>query len=559
MTATPVSAPVVCLRSRRRHLARRRADPVRGRRRSPRSATPGLRVGFLSNNSSMPVGDVVAKLERLGVPAEPDDVLTSAVAAGALARLARSRARACSCARGPGCVEALDRRRARRWSTSGPADAVVVGFHRDFDFDELDRASRAVREGARFVATNLDATYPTPGGLIPGAGALVAAVATASAATPEVAGKPEPPTVALVRQRLGDHRRDGGRPAVDRRRAGRRARLAVRARAVGRHRGGRAAGRRGDPDRRRRRSSPPTSARSRPLARRCPDLTRTARRILLRLVTVRRRLDAELRAPRPDSRAPDEAADAIAAGRVLVGGQPRARRRPGWSTPSEPIHVTGDRAPLRVAWGREARGRARALRRRSRAGRRALDAGASTGGFTDCLLQAGAGAGRRGRRRAGPAGVGAARTIPGSPCCERTNVRSLEPERHRRPGRPRRSPTSRSSRCVTVAPALARCTHRRRRARAAREAAVRGRARAGRQGRGRARPRRAPGRARARSRDGLARAGLVVVDVDGVAAAAAPTATSSSCSTAARTACRRRRRARRRRVDDAVAHPGARR
>jgi ribonucleotide monophosphatase NagD (HAD superfamily) len=53
------------------------------------------------------------------------------------------------------------------------------------------------------VATNLDATYPVPGGLIPGAGSLVAAVATAAGATPEVAGKPEAATVGLIQARFG--------------------------------------------------------------------------------------------------------------------------------------------------------------------------------------------------------------------------------------------------------------------------------------------------------------------------------------------------------------------
>jgi 4-nitrophenyl phosphatase len=84
-----------------------------------------------------------------------------------------------------------------------PANGVVVGLHRRFDYDELDRASAAVRAGARFVVTNLDATYPVPGGMIPGSGAIAAAVATAAGRVPEVAGKPEAPMAQLVRDRLG--------------------------------------------------------------------------------------------------------------------------------------------------------------------------------------------------------------------------------------------------------------------------------------------------------------------------------------------------------------------
>ena len=164
---------------------------------------------------------------------------------------------------GPGVVEALTNV-GLTLVREPPAAAVVVGFHRDFDYEELERASRAVREGARFVATNLDPTYPTADGMIPGTGALVAAVAIASSATPEVAGKPEQPTVALVHQRLGTTGRDGGGPPLDRRRDGRRARLALRARAVGGHRRRsrrRAAKRSRRP---RLRTSPPTSASSHP-------------------------------------------------------------------------------------------------------------------------------------------------------------------------------------------------------------------------------------------------------------------------------------------------------
>lgn len=163
----------------------------------------GLRVGFVSNNSSQPIGEVADKLTRFGVPADPADVLTSAVAAAALlARRLPPGARVLSCA-GPGVVEALERVGLEP-VIDGPADAVVVGFHRDFDFDELDRASRAIRAGATFVATNLDATYPMPGGaMLPGTGAITAAVAVASGCQPEVAGKPEAATVALVQERFG--------------------------------------------------------------------------------------------------------------------------------------------------------------------------------------------------------------------------------------------------------------------------------------------------------------------------------------------------------------------
>jgi 4-nitrophenyl phosphatase len=83
-------------------------------------------------------------------------------------------------------------------------DAVVVAFHRTFDFAGLTRLSATIRQGARFIATNDDATYPTPNGVIPGGGAIVAAVATASGVQPIVAGKPYAPMANLVRSVLGD-------------------------------------------------------------------------------------------------------------------------------------------------------------------------------------------------------------------------------------------------------------------------------------------------------------------------------------------------------------------
>lgn len=175
----------------------------------------GLRVGFLSNNSSLPVGDVVAKLDRFGIATEPADVLTSALAAAELLHQTLAPGATVLASAGPGVTEALADA-GFRVVDRPPADAVVVGFHRDFDFDGLDRASQAIRDGARFVATNLDATYPVPGGLLPGAGSIVAAIATASGRTPEVAGKPSAAMADLVRRRLGSRGVVvGDRPSTD--------------------------------------------------------------------------------------------------------------------------------------------------------------------------------------------------------------------------------------------------------------------------------------------------------------------------------------------------------
>ena len=157
----------------------------------------GRRVLFVTNNSFSVVAEQEQALAAIGIPAV-GDVVTSSQAAAFLIEPGET-VLVCG---GPGVVEAVQARGARPVST-GDADAVVVGFHRDFDYERLRLASDAVRRGARLIATNDDATYPTPDGLIPGGGAIVAAVAVASGATPVVAGKPHPPMASLVAERCG--------------------------------------------------------------------------------------------------------------------------------------------------------------------------------------------------------------------------------------------------------------------------------------------------------------------------------------------------------------------
>ena len=161
----------------------------------------GHRVVYVTNNSFSPVAAVEAKLAAFGIPAQ-GDVLTSAQAAATLVAPGER----VLLAGGPGAAEALTARGAVLVDPDDdPASvgAVVVGFHRSFDYEGMRRAAAAVRAGARLVATNDDATYPTPEGPIPGGGAILAAIATASGVAPTIAGKPYEPMANLVRTVLG--------------------------------------------------------------------------------------------------------------------------------------------------------------------------------------------------------------------------------------------------------------------------------------------------------------------------------------------------------------------
>jgi 4-nitrophenyl phosphatase len=171
----------------------------------------GIRVVFATNNAAPTLSELVDRLDRAGISATPSDIVTSAQAA---ASLLEAESTAFPCAEG-GVVEALNARNITVVS-DGPVDAVVVGWTRRFDFDLLARATRLVRGGARLIGTNEDPTYPTPDGLLPGAGSILAAVATASQTTPEVAGKPHDPMVALLQSRApGAVRMVGDRPSTD--------------------------------------------------------------------------------------------------------------------------------------------------------------------------------------------------------------------------------------------------------------------------------------------------------------------------------------------------------
>jgi glycerol-1-phosphatase len=173
----------------------------------------GFRVLFVTNNSSRTEIQVADKLEALvGYRPDLEDIVTSARAALALV----PEGSRCLVVGGDGIIEAIESAGLFVTTDPGVADCVIVGLDRGFDYDSLDRASQAIRRGALFVATNIDPTFPAADRIMPGAGAIVAALEAASGVSPQVAGKPERPVRDLIRSRGVDHAWViGDRPETD--------------------------------------------------------------------------------------------------------------------------------------------------------------------------------------------------------------------------------------------------------------------------------------------------------------------------------------------------------
>lgn len=175
-----------------------------------RLRSAGETVVFATNNAAGRVSEHEAKLAAMGVPAD-GDVVTSAQAGAALVE-AGERTLVVG---GPGLHEEVAARGAEV-VTEGPCDVVISGLDRSLTYDSIRIASDAIRDGARWIQTNSDVTFPTPTGPEPGAGTIAAALAAASGRNPIVAGKPHQPMADLIRHRLGgDGYMVGDRPDTD--------------------------------------------------------------------------------------------------------------------------------------------------------------------------------------------------------------------------------------------------------------------------------------------------------------------------------------------------------
>jgi HAD superfamily hydrolase (TIGR01450 family) len=159
------------------------------------------RAIVFSNNSTRSRRAFAARLQGIGLPIEPDEVVNSAyIVSRHLLELA-----------GPSAVftvgeEGLrDELQLAGHRLAGPEEAqfLVVGMDRHLTYEKLSQALQALRRGARFIATNADPTFPTPEGPIPGAGAVVGAISGMGFPPEEIVGKPSPIAFRVALQAAG--------------------------------------------------------------------------------------------------------------------------------------------------------------------------------------------------------------------------------------------------------------------------------------------------------------------------------------------------------------------
>jgi HAD superfamily hydrolase (TIGR01450 family) len=176
----------------------------------------GLLIRFATNNSMATRAAYVPRLSEMGVPVEPDEIVTSTSATIDHLQAHLPEVRSVMTVGAPGMLEEL---RAAGFAATAAGDAVgasydggaldesfgavLAGLDPSFDFRRLAAATTAIRAGARFIATNADLRYPTPHGFLPGAGTIVAALRAASGEEPLVIGKPEPGIFSAILERAG--------------------------------------------------------------------------------------------------------------------------------------------------------------------------------------------------------------------------------------------------------------------------------------------------------------------------------------------------------------------
>ncbi len=166
----------------------------------------GLKVALATNNATRTPDEYLVKLQTHGVSLEAWQIVTSAAAtAHALSQRFPGGGTVFVVGEN-GVITALHEH--GFIPISDPENetqplAVVAGFDRSLTYKKLARATLHIRAGTPFYGTNPDKTFPTPDGLVPGAGSILACLEAATSVEPIVVGKPEPFMLELAAQRMG--------------------------------------------------------------------------------------------------------------------------------------------------------------------------------------------------------------------------------------------------------------------------------------------------------------------------------------------------------------------
>jgi len=161
----------------------------------------GWKVTLATNNATLSVEQYLKKLKRLGVTLEAEQIVNSAQAAGHYLSSRFPLGGSIYIIGEEGLLQTL-----RDYGFQQAEEhvlAVVAGLDRQLTYEKLSKATQMIRSGALFIGTNPDRTFPTPSGLIPGAGAIVVALEAASDVKPIIVGKPSPEMYCVALERMG--------------------------------------------------------------------------------------------------------------------------------------------------------------------------------------------------------------------------------------------------------------------------------------------------------------------------------------------------------------------
>ncbi len=179
----------------------RDSEPISAAAAALASLNEAGRVCLLTNNSTRSREQHAEQLNRLGFDVRTDQVLSSSYLAAEYLRDAHGLVSVWVIGE-DGLRDELLAAGHRLANRPEVADAVVVGMDRRITYDGLASALSALRNGARFIATNEDATFPTPDGVQPGAGAMVGALRGMGFSPGAVIGKPSPIALQMALGRL---------------------------------------------------------------------------------------------------------------------------------------------------------------------------------------------------------------------------------------------------------------------------------------------------------------------------------------------------------------------